>query len=71
VSYEIIERTSSCSAPQVAIAPNAKLEAQDVSVLNQSKTQLFFTGRDGAIQWTPQRRFETFVRNSEDVPSLL
>ncbi|MCJ8279677.1 MAG: ComEC/Rec2 family competence protein [Rivularia sp. ALOHA_DT_140] len=57
--------------PQVAIAPNAKLEAQDVSVLNQSKTQLFFTGRDGAIQWTPQRRFETFVRNSEDVPSLL
>ncbi|MBV6624572.1 MAG: ComEC/Rec2 family competence protein [Rivularia sp. (in: Bacteria)] len=57
--------------PQVAIAPNAKLEPKDISVLNRSKVQLFFTGRDGAIQWTPQRKFETFVRNTEDIPSLL
>lgn len=57
--------------PQVAIAPNAKLEAKDISVLNQSKVQLFFTGRDGAIQWTPQRQFEAFVRNTEDISSLL
>ncbi|MEL7241167.1 MAG: ComEC/Rec2 family competence protein [Cyanobacteria bacterium J06573_2] len=57
--------------PQVAIAPDAKLETKDLSILNQSKTQLLFTGRDGAIQWTPQRQFETFIRNSEDVTSLL
>ncbi|MEM1392016.1 MAG: ComEC/Rec2 family competence protein [Cyanobacteria bacterium P01_A01_bin.80] len=57
--------------PQVAIAPDAKLEEADVSILNQSKTQLLFTGRDGAIQWTPQRQFETFVRNAEDITSLL
>ncbi len=57
--------------PQVAIAPNASLEAKDVSLLNQSKTQLYFTGRDGAIQWTPQRRFETFVQNTENITSLL
>lgn len=57
--------------PQVAIAPNANLEAKDVSLLNQSKTQLYFTGRDGAIQWTPQRRFETFVQNTENITSLL
>ncbi|MGB3636318.1 MAG: ComEC/Rec2 family competence protein [Rivularia sp. (in: cyanobacteria)] len=57
--------------PQVAIAPNANLETRDLSVLNQSKTQLFFTGRDGAIQWTPQRQFETFVRSTEDITSLL
>ena len=57
--------------PQVAIAPNANLETKDLSVLNQSKTQLLFTGRDGAIQWTPQRQFETFVRSTEDITSLL
>ncbi len=57
--------------PQVAIAPDAKLETKDLSILNQSKTQLLFTGRDGAIQWTPQRKFETFVRNTEDMNSVL
>ncbi len=57
--------------PQVAIAPNANLETKDLSVLNQSKTQIFFTGTDGAIQWTPQRQFETFVGNTEDITSLL
>ncbi len=57
--------------PQVAIAPNAKLEAKDALRLDRTKTQLLFTGRDGAIQWTPQRQFETFVRNTEDITSLL
>ncbi len=57
--------------PQVAIAPSANLEAKDVSILNQSKAQLLFTGRDGAIQWTPQRLFETFVQNAENITSLL
>lgn len=57
--------------PQVAIAPSAKLESKDALVLDRSKTQLLFTGRDGAIQWTPQRQFETFVRNTEDITSLL
>jgi competence protein ComEC len=57
--------------PQVAIAPDANLQTKDISVLNQSKTQLFFTGRDGAIQWTPQRLFETFVQNAENITSLL
>ncbi|MDY6901855.1 MAG: ComEC/Rec2 family competence protein [Cyanobacteriota bacterium] len=57
--------------PQVAIAPDAKLETKDLSILNQSKTQVLFTGRDGAIQWTPQRQFETFVQNTEDITSLL
>ena len=57
--------------PQVAIAPNAKLEAKDALLLDRTKTQLLFTGRDGAIQWTPQRQFETFVRNTEDITSLL
>ncbi|MEA5598588.1 ComEC/Rec2 family competence protein [Rivularia sp. UHCC 0363] len=57
--------------PEVAIAPNPDLEAKDVSILNQSKTQLFFTGRDGAIQWTPQRLFETYVQNAENMTSLL
>ena len=57
--------------PQVAIAPNANLETKDLSLLNQSKTQILFTGRDGAIQWTPQRQFEPFVRSTEDITSLL
>jgi competence protein ComEC len=57
--------------PQIAIAPNADLEEKIVSELSQSKTKLFFTGRDGAIQWTPKGEFEAFIQASENRASVL
>jgi competence protein ComEC len=57
--------------PQVAIASSADLEPKVLSELSQSQTKLFFTGRDGAIQWTPGSDFEAFIQATESKSSVL
>jgi competence protein ComEC len=56
--------------PQVAIVSSSNLDAKTLSELSKEKTKLFFTGRDGAIQWTPNSEFETFVQTSENKSSV-
>ncbi|MEH2424453.1 MAG: ComEC/Rec2 family competence protein [Nostoc sp.] len=56
--------------PQVAIASSGNFDIKALSELNQSKTKLFFTGRDGAIQWT-NGQFEAFIEATENKSSLL
>jgi competence protein ComEC len=57
--------------PQIAIASNADLDPKIFSQLSQSQTKLFFTGRDGAIQWTPKGQFEAFIQATENRASVL
>jgi competence protein ComEC len=57
--------------PQVAIASSANFDPKTLSELNQSQTKLFFTGRDGAIQWTPNGQFEAFIEATENKLSIL
>ncbi len=57
--------------PQVAITAAANLDEKTLSELNQSKTKVFFTGRDGAIQWSPNRDFEAFIEAPENLSSVL
>jgi competence protein ComEC len=57
--------------PQIAIASSADLEPKVLSELSQSQTKLFFTGRDGAIQWTPNTDFEAFIQATESKSSIL
>jgi len=57
--------------PKVAIASSASLDEKTLSELGQSQTQLFFTGRDGAIQWTPNGQFEAFIQSTESKSSVL
>ncbi|WP_375515033.1 ComEC/Rec2 family competence protein [uncultured Nostoc sp.] len=57
--------------PQVAIASSANLDQKSLSELNKSQTKLFFTGRDGAIQWTPNGQFEAFIEATENKSSIL
>ena len=57
--------------PQVAIASYANFDTKALSELNQSQTKLFFTGRDGAIQWTPNGDFEAFIEATENKSSVL
>ncbi|MEH2288070.1 ComEC/Rec2 family competence protein [Nostoc sp.] len=57
--------------PQVAIASSANFDSKTLSELNQSQTKLFFTGRDGAIQWTPNGQFEAFIESTENKSSVL
>lgn len=63
--------------PQVAIANRSvgiaanSLDNKALSALSKGKTKLFFTGRDGAIQWTPDGDFETFIQVTENKSSSL
>lgn len=57
--------------PEVAIASAANLDPETLSWLRKSKSQVFWTGRDGAIQWTPNNKFEATIQATEDNASLL
>jgi competence protein ComEC len=57
--------------PKVAIASAANFDEKTLSELNQNDTKLFFTGRDGAIQWSPNRDFEAFIEAPENQSSVL
>ena len=57
--------------PEVAIASSGNFDIKALSELNQTQTKLFFTGRDGAIQWTPNGQFEAFIEATENKSSIL
>ncbi|MBW4651271.1 MAG: ComEC/Rec2 family competence protein [Kastovskya adunca ATA6-11-RM4] len=45
--------------PQVAIASANTVEQNTALLLESMKTEIYWTGRDGAIQWTPAHGLET------------
>lgn len=57
--------------PEVAITSNADIDPKELAELSQTKTRLLFTGRDGAIQWTPNHNFEPFIQTPENKNSIL
>ncbi|WP_375470051.1 ComEC/Rec2 family competence protein [uncultured Nostoc sp.] len=57
--------------PEVAIASSGNFDLKALSELNKTQTKLFFTGRDGAIQWTPNGQFEAFIEATENKSSIL
>ncbi|MBD2388802.1 ComEC/Rec2 family competence protein [Cylindrospermum sp. FACHB-282] len=56
--------------PQVAIATNGNLDPKTLSELSKAKIKLFFTGKNGAIQWTPSGEFESFIQVTENKSSV-
>ena len=57
--------------PQVAIASADEIDPETAAKLHQSKTQIFWTGRDGALQWTPSGGFKTTLESEENQTSFL
>ena len=57
--------------PQVAIASADEIDPETVAQLRQTKTQIFWTGRDGALQWTPAGGFKTTLESEENQTSFL
>ncbi|WP_353932937.1 ComEC/Rec2 family competence protein [Okeanomitos corallinicola TIOX110] len=57
--------------PSVAIATTNNLNSKTLSAISKGNTKLFFTGRDGAIQWTPNGDFEAFIQVTENKSSNL
>lgn len=57
--------------PQVAIASSRAVDLNAARLLQNAKIPLYWTGRDGAIQWTPQEKFETTLEaTNRDAPLL-
>ena len=56
---------------EVAIASSATVDSDTLSKLRKAKTQVFWTGRDGAIQWTPSGKFEATIEAKENNDFLL
>ncbi|HEY9605996.1 MAG TPA: competence protein, partial [Allocoleopsis sp.] len=57
--------------PKVAIASSNTIDPDAIQLLQKSKIQLYWTGRDGAISWTPNRDFETTLEEiNRDAPLL-
>ncbi|NJR24675.1 MAG: DUF4131 domain-containing protein [Richelia sp. CSU_2_1] len=57
--------------PRVAIASADEIDPETATQLSQSKTQIFWTGRDGALQWTPAGGFKTTLESQENQTSVL
>lgn len=52
--------------PQVAIATSPRIDQDTMSRLRQGKAKVFLTGRDGAVQWTPNGKFQTTLEAIEE-----
>ena len=51
--------------PKIAIASASSVVEEMVNRLDESKVRVFWTGRDGAIQWSPDKDFYT-LRDQND-----
>jgi len=57
--------------PSVAIASSDSIDPQTADFLKEQNIQVFWTGRDGAIQWTPSNGFETTLEADKIDSSVL
>ena len=55
-------------SPKIAIASATSVVEAMVNQLYEAKIRVFWTGRDGAIQWTPDKDFHT-LRDQQDTRS--
>jgi competence protein ComEC len=57
LTKQAIEKMS----PQVAIAATTSPDRATVKLLEQNNVRVYYTGRDGAIQWTPTGEFKPYL----------
>ncbi|HBE21027.1 MAG TPA: competence protein [Cyanobacteria bacterium UBA11149] len=57
--------------PEIAIASSNIIDPEMVKLLLNSKIDFYWTGRDGAIQWTVKEGFETTIDANRDDAALL
>jgi competence protein ComEC len=57
--------------PKVAIASSKTVDLDTAKLLQNAKIPLYWTGRDGAIQWTPQEGFQTTIEATHKEAQLL
>jgi competence protein ComEC len=58
---KLTERSIARINPKVAIAATANPDPETVKLLEKNKVRVYYTGRDGAIQWTPSGEFKPYL----------
>ena len=58
---KLTERAIVKMSPKVAIAATTNPDAETVQLLEQHHINVYYTGRDGAIQWTPTGEFKPYL----------
>lgn len=53
--------------PEIAIASSNTIDAATVQLLQNNQTEIYWTGRDGAIEWTPRDGFQTTLETVSDI----
>jgi competence protein ComEC len=61
----LTERSISSINPKVAIAATANPDPETVKLLEQKDVLVYYTGRDGAIQWTPNGKFKPYLEGEK------
>jgi competence protein ComEC len=56
--------------PKVAIAASANPDPETVKLLEQKNVRVYYTGRDGAIQWTPTGEFRPYLEGEKSRSTL-
>ncbi len=51
--------------PHIAIAATANPDLETVKLLEQNQVRVYYTGRDGAIQWTPTGDFKPYLEGEQ------
>ncbi len=57
--------------PEVAIASSNSVDPEMIEFFEENNIRLFWTGRDGAIKWTPARGFQTTLESDKVDSSFL
>ena len=58
---KLTERSILSIHPTVAIAATANPDLETVKLLEKNKVRVYYTGRDGAIQWTDKDEFKPYL----------
>jgi competence protein ComEC len=58
---KLTERSILSIHPTVAIAATANPDLETVKLLEKNKVRVYYTGRDGAIQWTNKDEFKPYL----------
>ncbi|WP_310419628.1 ComEC/Rec2 family competence protein [Chamaesiphon sp. OTE_8_metabat_110] len=57
----LTEKSIAKIRPQVAIAATANPDPETIKLLEKNQVRVYYTGRDGAIQWTPAGQFKPYL----------
>ncbi|MCY7337553.1 MAG: ComEC/Rec2 family competence protein [Chamaesiphon sp.] len=61
----LAERAIAKIRPKVAIAATANPDPETIKLLEKNNVRVYYTGRDGAIQWTPTGEFKPYLEGEK------